>query len=287
MDIAIPIINNNTSLKGHHHLKDNDKHDRRRTTNNLNYKIQFLKPLLIFIVAAAFLLSILITAAFGIGSLIIHNTKSTPSELTLDETMELLNLVCNVTHYPVSCKHSLYQEIVGPAVDNPARHYADGIFKLSLTVATRELQNMSSSIPAVAVNLKVNRRDERVKVEAALRDCRGLIEDAIDKIETSISSIDEKEEEYERDKKRLFMVSESKKMVNDIRGWVSAALTNTDTCLDGLEDVLDNDENSKILPEDLKIVMMNSKEYVTNCLGIVSNFDTVHKIINWNLHRNS
>ncbi|OVA08289.1 Pectinesterase inhibitor domain [Macleaya cordata] len=117
-----------------------------------------------------------------------------------------------------------------------------------------------------------------MKIEAALRDCRSLVEDAVDKVETSISSM----EAGGGDKNMLSAASK----ISDIRTWLSGALTDQDTCLDSLEEMMmmdvdnsgntnSNNNNNNNIPEETKTAMKNAREYTSNSLAIISNIPVI------------
>lgn len=105
--------------------------------------------------------------------------------------------------------------------------------------------------------------------EAALRDCQGQIEDALSQLNDSVSAMEvvgpgEK------------MLTEAK--IRDIQTWISGAMTDQETCLDGLEEM-----ESTVLGE-VKKKMQRSKEYISNSLAIVANFHTILDNLHVSLH---
>lgn len=59
--------------------------------------------------------------------------------------------------------------------------------------------------------------------------------------------------------------------INDIQTWVSAALTDQETCVDGLEEV----GSSVRDVDEVKRMMKRSSEYISNSLAIVANLRTL------------
>ncbi|KAL4567390.1 hypothetical protein LXL04_022973 [Taraxacum kok-saghyz] len=84
-----------------------------------------------------------------------------------------------------------------------------------------------------------------------------------------ISSMDVKSGE------KLLSVSK----IDDLKTWLSTALTHQDTCLDALEEM-----NSTLLA-DVKSKMQNSTEYASNRLAIVSKISRILGKFNLPIHR--
>ncbi|KAL4566463.1 hypothetical protein LXL04_030578 [Taraxacum kok-saghyz] len=67
--------------------------------------------------------------------------------------------------------------------------------------------------------------------------------------------------------------------IDDLKTWLSTALTHQDTCLDALEEM-----NSTLLA-DVKSKMQNSTEYASNSLAIVSKISRILGKFNLPIHR--
>lgn len=91
--------------------------------------------------------------------------------------------------------------------------------------------------------------------DPATRDCVGQLEDALSRLNDSVSAMGEK------------ALSQAK--VNDIQTWISSAVTDQETCLDGLE------EMGSTAVDKVKSKMKRSMEYTSNSLAIVANFKAI------------
>ncbi|PIA50495.1 hypothetical protein AQUCO_01300909v1 [Aquilegia coerulea] len=177
-----------------------------------------------------------------IATTLIHHT--TTKSNNPNSNSNSIRAVCNLTNYLESCTKSL---------QNSNTADPEKLLEFSLQVSLQELTNLSS-LPQKLL-LKVN--DPRVK--SGLIDCESLFTDAVDSLNSSIS---------------LMKVGPGEKMlsvqkINDIKTWVSAAMTNLETCLDGL------DEMNSSLHDEMVIKMKNSKEYTSNSLAIVAKIETL------------
>ncbi|KAF6170263.1 hypothetical protein GIB67_013238 [Kingdonia uniflora] len=94
----------------------------------------------------------------------------------------------------------------------------------------------------------------------ALRDCETLLSDAIDQVNTSISRMND---------------SEAK--MYDIRTWVSSAMTDEETCLDGLEETssssmpMEEGQGTDNVAITSREEMKRSREWLSDSLAIAAN----------------
>ncbi|XP_054792679.1 pectinesterase 3-like [Prosopis cineraria] len=182
-----------------------------------------------------------------------------PTELTPASS---LRAVCAVTQYPSSCLSSI------SSLHNSNTTDPELLFKLSLRVAVDELSNLSK-LPS---KLKANVKDPRV--QKAIEVCGIVFDDAVDRLNESISSLDGGGNGGK-------ILSPSK--IGDVETWLSAAITYQETCLDALEE-LNSTAASEIL-EDLKTAMKNSTEFASNSLAIVTKILGLLSNFNFPIHR--
>lgn len=90
--------------------------------------------------------------------------------------------------------------------------------------------------------------------ESALRDCVDLFEDAVSQLSESTRAV----EGGLRDEK-----------ARDLNTWISAAMTDQQTCLDGLE------EMGSMVVDEVKARVQISKEYMSNSLAILENMNAL------------
>ncbi|RYR39824.1 hypothetical protein HN51_027593 [Arachis hypogaea] len=150
-----------------------------------------------------------------------------------DSATESIRVACNVTRYPNSCFTSLTSFLSNTTTTKAMDPQA--ILSLSLRVSIHELSNLASSS-----SLSV--------------DCRELVDDAVSRLNDSLSKV-------EAAPKGL-----TEAEMADARTWVSAALTDQQTCLDGLEEIGSSNAS------EVKTKIERCGEYTSNTLAILANF---------------
>lgn len=225
------------------------------------FKKKTRKRLIIVIISSIVLLALVIGVVAGT---IIHkrNSSSSPSSNPVPATevtpAASLKAVCSVTQYPNSCFSSISSLETANTTD------PEVLFKLSLHVAINELSKLANNIPS-----KLTAITNDPKVKEALTVCQGLFEDAVDRLNDSISSM-----EVGSDDKLL-----SSAKINDIKTWLSTTITDQETCLDSLQDL-----NSTVL-DYMKIATKNSTEFTSNSLAIVAKILGLLADFNLPIHR--
>ncbi|XP_024030089.1 pectinesterase 1, partial [Morus notabilis] len=137
------------------------------------------------------------------------------------------------------------------------------IFKLCLRVAIDELSRLSK----YPDELIAKTNDTRLK--EALGVCKSVLDDAMDRLNDSVSSMEVRKEER--------LLSSSK--IDDMQTWLSTTITDQETCLDALDEL-----NSTITPQ-LRTKMQNSTEFASNSLAIVAKIIRVLAKLNVPIHR--
>ncbi|KAL6988196.1 hypothetical protein U1Q18_013943, partial [Sarracenia purpurea var. burkii] len=96
------------------------------------------------------------------------------------------------------------------------------------------------------------------RASAALHDCSTVFGDAIDQIRGSLMQM-----------KRLGSGGESLRFqMSNVQTWMSAALTNEETCIDGFQNVDDDGRvKAEVCDRAVKV-----KEVTSNALALVNNF---------------
>ncbi|XP_047317025.1 pectinesterase 3-like [Impatiens glandulifera] len=215
----------------------------------------------IVIIIASVILLFAIVIAIVVGTLLVHNNKNSTSSGTASTTTTSSSIrsVCSVTQYQESCISSLR------SLDTTTTTDPQQLFKLSLLAVLTELTHLST-FPS---NLKSKINDDRVR--AALGVCQVVIDDAIDRINDSISAMGDDDDKSSS--------SLSIGMVEDLKTWLSTTLTDQETCFDSLEEV-----NAITVLEEMKVLARNSTEFSSNSLaivskilGILSNFNSHHR----------
>ncbi|XP_073011283.1 pectinesterase 3-like [Typha latifolia] len=222
------------SFKGYGKVNPAEDREFRRKSRN---------RLIVIGVAAIVLVAIVIGVA--IAAVRSKSTGDGDSYQTSSTSLsDSIKVVCSVTRYPISCFSSISSANGISTVRNDPKQ----LFEISLRVAMDEISKVSSSI----ANFTIPLNDKRLVL--AIRDCKELFADAIDRLNDSISSIRSASEG-----KSLTASS-----INDLRTWISAAITDQDTCLDGFEGTTES------IREKLEAAMVNSTQFTSNSLAIAT-----------------
>ncbi|KAG6412269.1 hypothetical protein SASPL_124943 [Salvia splendens] len=160
-------------------------------------------------------------------------SKSNPSQLA-SNSADSLKTVCSVTRYPDSCLSSI-SPLNSPPSSNPLR-----FFNLSLHASLLEVTILKSQLP---------------DAEAAIKDCAELFDDAASQLGNSAESICVGPGEE--------VLTEMR--VSDLQTWISASLTDLDTCLDELA------EMGSTAVGEWKVKVQRAMEYISNTLAILNN----------------
>uniref|UniRef100_A0A6M2EAX1 pectinesterase n=1 Tax=Populus davidiana TaxID=266767 RepID=A0A6M2EAX1_9ROSI len=207
------------------------------------------KRLIIIVVSSIVLLAVIIGAVIGV---VVHkrNNKSPsdavpPPELTPATS---LKAVCSVTQYPASCFSSISALEMGNTTD------PEVLFKLSLRVAMNELSKLKDYPDKLIQSIKDTTLQDALKV------CATVFDDAVDRLNDSISSMAVGEGEQ--------ILSLAK--MNDLKTWLSATITDQETCLDALQELNTTKHFNQTLVDQVKTATENSTEFVSNSLAIVA-----------------
>lgn len=230
--------------KGYGQLNNLENQDPSKTHSSNNPR----KPLITISIISLILVSLLLGSI--VGALIYHSQTEPPGdELGLDSSSSSafnsatrsIQLVCNVTRYPESCFSTL------STINTQSKPDPEFLFSLSLQAAIRELSKLQS-LPD-----SLSSRASDPRTQSALNDCRSLFVDAFDRLNQSVAEA------------KGQVASSQGVKISDINTWISAAMTDQETCLDGLEEV-----GSRVLDE-VKAKVHASKVCLSNSLAILTN----------------
>ncbi|KAJ4896767.1 Pectinesterase 1 [Raphanus sativus] len=218
---------------------------------DLALKKKTRKRLILLTVSGVILVAVIIAAVVGT---VVHNKNKNSPEPTPTSPPELspstsLKTICSVTRYPESCFNSISKLPSSNTTDPEA------LFKLSLKVIIDELDGISD-LPE-----KLSKETDDARIKSALRVCGNLIEDALDRLNDTVSAVDD----------------ESKKTLNsstitDLKTWLSATVTDHETCFDAIDELAANKTEyaNSTITQQLRSAMSSSTEFTSNSLAIVS-----------------
>ncbi|KAH6807808.1 hypothetical protein C2S51_028916 [Perilla frutescens var. frutescens] len=195
-------------------------------------------------IIAIFLAVFLTVVIASLITALIHESateskESEPSQLA-SNSAESLKTVCSVTRYPDSCFASI-SPLNSPPSNNPFR-----FFNLSLHASLLEVSSLKSQLT-------------EQKGDPAMKDCGELFDDAASELGRSAE---------------LICVGPGEKVftemrISDLQTWVSAAMTDLDTCLEGLA------EMGSTAVSEFKLKVQKSQEYMSNTLAILNNIQSL------------
>ncbi|XP_027339035.1 pectinesterase 3 [Abrus precatorius] len=211
------------------HLEDQQQHRNPKSSK------PFIATFSIFAV-----LFLTLTVAFAFVSLV-HHTSTESNQHHLNSA-DSIRVVCNVTRYPASCLAAI----------SPSANATDpeAILALSLRASLHALSTLASSLGTKG---------------HALADCKDLMDDALSRLNDSLSTM------------AAPPLTEAK--IADVQTLVSASMTDQQTCLDGLEEVGDVAALAY-----MKKSMQRCSEYTSNSLAIVANIHNLLRQFHTPLH---
>ncbi|KAJ9183676.1 hypothetical protein P3X46_007499 [Hevea brasiliensis] len=228
------------------------------------------KRFIIIAVSSVVLLVIIVGAL--VGTLAPMNNKSKDGNLP-SPTESNIRAMCNVTRYPDSCYSSMSSALRSSSnVTDPHNPEPHELFLLSLKVALNEVISLSSLPQRIISSQMYSNETNDPLVQSALHACEILFADAIDYIEESISSIQVGQED-----KGMLVTSK----IDDVRTWLSTAITDQETCIDGFKDT----GKRLILTDEVRYAMTNSTRFTSNSLAIASNLLTILDNLYLPIHR--
>lgn len=180
---------------------------------------------------------------------LIHRTRLEDGISHPSSTASSLSAVCAVTQYQDSCFRSMSPFAAPPKPD--PEHFLN----VSLQITVADLVNLTS-LPKSLIS-KVNDHGS----QSALQDCEGLFLDALGQLNESAALIDAGPGSV--------VLTPVKK--SNMLTWVSAAMSDIDTCVNGLEEM-----KSTVLSE-VNARVQRSNEYLSNTLAILNNLESLHE----------
>ncbi|CAI0410771.1 unnamed protein product [Linum tenue] len=189
----------------------------------------------------ALLLPLLLAAAAGAGD---DHGNST--------TTDYIRSSCNATLYPDLCYTSLSR--YSAAVQQSPRRLA----RVAIGVALSKVRRTASFLANNASALADYGSDRRAA--AALHDCRSNLGDAAEEIRGSLKQMRQLGAAGATEEAFRFQMS-------NVQTWMSAALTDEETCTDGFQDVADGEVKAAVYAR-----AAEAKKYTSNALALVNTY---------------
>ncbi|WJX36547.1 pectinesterase [Trifolium repens] len=217
----------------------------------LEAKRKTRKRITIIGLSSIIFIGVVIGAVFGVvnnNSKNDHDNNASQNSLT-----NSMKAVCDVTLYKDSCYESL-----GSVVNSGKDVQPEELFKLSINVALTHVSKVIEYFNDHGVFKNLIGNDSKNK--EALKNCRDLLDLAVDHLNNSLTTSGENSS--------LFQV------FDDLQTWLSAAGTYQQTCIEGFEDT--KEELKKSVVSYLK----NSTECTSNSLAIITWINKVSNTLN-------
>ncbi|KAK1278878.1 hypothetical protein QJS04_geneDACA017154 [Acorus gramineus] len=160
---------------------------------------------------------------------------STPTQT--DPSTDFIRTSCAATLYPSLCFNSLspYSDAIQ---QNPTR-----LAIVAVSLALSRARSLSSHLRNLSLPFDPSSA-------SALRDCRSVISDAVDQLRKSESELRKVGSETEEDDVAWEM--------SNVKTWMSAALTNEDTCVDGFAAAPEGEVKKDVTVRVVKVKKMTS-----------------------------
>ncbi|KAI4381020.1 hypothetical protein MLD38_007138 [Melastoma candidum] len=246
------------SFKGYGKVDELEQRDFARNTRRRFLVLVFLLIVLVGIIAA-------------VAATVVHLRRkasdddggsSTPSSGLTPASS--LKAVCSVTQYPDSCFSSISTLNAGNSTD------PEQLFLLSLRVVADELTKVAD-LPSRLVAQAAGTIGDGVKM-VLTNVCLPMLQDAADAVTESVSSLNSTGQVGK------FLLNASG--IGDLRTWLSAAMTNHETCIDALTEI-----NATELADSIHSATLNSTQFMSNSLAIVTKIITLLAELNIPIHR--
>ena len=153
-----------------------------------------------------------------------------------------VSAICAPTDYKSTCE----QTLAGANSTNPKE-----LVKVAFEATVKDLQG------AIQNSTLYKEADHDQLTKGALEVCEEVLNDSVDELRRSFDKIAE------------FEISELGDYVEDLKTWMSAAITYQDTCIDAFENTTGD------TGEKMKNVLRSSGEMLSNGLAMITDFSTI------------
>ncbi|KAF6174681.1 hypothetical protein GIB67_008736 [Kingdonia uniflora] len=177
-------------------------------------------------------------------------TPTTSTTLTTNKTnTQFIKTSCTNTTYPALCLQSL------SSYSNKIKSNYQKLVYTAVSVAFKSAQSASSVVSDLTRRQNIKRSEA-----VALKDCVESIRDSIDELRQSL-----KQMKSLNGTRRYYQMS-------NVRTWMSAALSDDDTCLNGLEEEHVSGQTRDTIKESL----VNVTQLTSNALFLCNRLNYTH-----------
>lgn len=194
-------------------------------------------------VMVAGLASILLVAAVVAVTVSVSKKSSGGDGSTgISTSTKAVSAICTATDYKATCEKTL----AGANSTNPKE-----LIKVAFEATVKDLQG------AIKNSTLYKDADKDPMTKGALEVCEEVLNDSVDELRRSFDKVSE------------FDVSELGGYVDDLKTWLSAAITYQDTCIDAFENTTGD------TGEKMKKLLRSSGEMLSNGLAMVTDFSSI------------
>ncbi|KZV15007.1 21 kDa protein [Dorcoceras hygrometricum] len=166
-------------------------------------------------------------------------------------SVEFIKASCSVTAYPRLCYASLSTQAT--AIQQSPRLLADAALSVSLNTARSTAADMAELLKLGGL---------RPREGTAIRECMEQLADSVDRLRRSTTEMTL----INRRRSSHFWL-----IIGDIQTWVSAALTDEDTCMDGFSAPTTCEVKTAVREKISRVARMTS-----NALALVNHYAAIH-----------
>ncbi|KAK9276869.1 hypothetical protein L1049_006406 [Liquidambar formosana] len=160
---------------------------------------------------------------------------------------DFIRTSCGATLYPELCYNSLAGYAYAVQQD-PAQ-----LARVAIRVSLSKTRHMASYVSNLSRQADYGAPP---RVVAALHDCFTNFDDAVDQIRGSLKEM-----------RRLGSGESLRFQMSNVQTWMSAALTDVDTCTDGFEDAPDGQVKTDVCERVTKV-----REFTSNALALINSY---------------
>ncbi|GMJ13643.1 pectinmethylesterase inhibitor 4 [Hibiscus trionum] len=189
-----------------------------------------------------FSLSILLLLTLAVPN--VSASKTSHKSAHLKAYRSYIKKACDSATYPKECYQSLSKYAHAIKTD------PEKLYRVSLFVTIRAARTTSSSISSLWRRKSLSPTDR-----AIVRDCGSTVSDAIDEMKNSLTVM-----------ANIQGADRQSELIDNIRKWVSAALTDTSSCTDEF----DGQNVSYAVNKNIKKTVLNLSKMTSNCLALLN-----------------
>ncbi|XP_043721587.1 pectinesterase inhibitor 3-like [Telopea speciosissima] len=167
---------------------------------------------------------------------------------------DLVRNSCIHASYPDLCLRTL--STYGAQAKTP-----NDLAQAAVNVSLSRARKVSQYLSRLATSLGGEGSNKKQRL--AVTDCVDQLSDSVDELSKTLSELRDL-----RDRSGKFRMH-----MSNAETWVSAALTNEDTCLDGFQDVGGSSGTGKNVKSDVKRKMSNVAKVTSNALYLINRLD--------------